>query len=95
MKGGLCSELLDWSAFRRPTMTRVLPETVFGTLKPIKGKYKVEKNKIIFLDKPYDNDFIPDTIYIFDDKIIMELDSLGKPIIKQANHFLIKRNELK
>lgn len=31
------------------------------------GNYKLIDNKIIFLDKHYDNDFIPDTVYIVKD----------------------------
>jgi len=34
----------------------------------IKGRYFIRKDSIFFLDKPYSNDFIPDTVIIDNDK---------------------------
>ena len=59
------------------------------------GKYKILNDKIIFLDKPYDNDFIPDTLTIFDDKIILRFDRNNKPITDFATYFEINQNRLK
>ena len=59
-----------------------------------KGEYKLDKNKIIFLDKPYDNDFIPDTITIIGDKLIMRHNSTGDPMTDFATYFLISQNNL-
>ncbi|MBC5773812.1 hypothetical protein H8S95_07035 [Pontibacter sp. KCTC 32443] len=58
------------------------------------GKYKVIDNKIIFLDKRYNNDFIPDTVTIVGDKIILEFEN-GEPNTDFASYFDIKKNELK
>ncbi len=35
------------------------------------GKYVRNRDQIIFLNRPYDNDFIPDTVYKVNDKIIL------------------------
>lgn len=37
---------------------------MFGYSEKIRGKYLIKKDSIIFLDKPYSNDFIPDTVII-------------------------------
>jgi hypothetical protein len=45
----------------------------------IKGKYYFKGDTIIFTKKPYNNDFIPDTILIDrkEEKILLQRDSLG------------------
>ncbi len=53
------------------------------------GQYELIGNKIIFLDKPYDNDFIPDTVYIIDDTIILRFDKTGEPVTQFATFFKI------
>ncbi len=58
------------------------------------GHYQLVKNKIIFLNKPYDNDFIPDTLTIINDKLVMEVDSSGNPILSYGNYFSIEQNKL-
>ncbi len=63
--------------------------------KVYKGNYQIVDNKIIFKDKRYDNDFIPDTVTIIGDKIIIRFDESGKPITDFATYFDIKRNEIK
>ena len=60
-----------------------------------KGNYNLVYNKIIFLDKPYDNNFIPDTVTIYNDKIILGFDKESKPITDFATYFDITQNELK
>jgi len=59
------------------------------------GNYKLIDNKIIFLDKHYDNDFIPDTVYIVKDKLILKFDKNGKPTTDFAQYFQIQTNMLK
>jgi hypothetical protein len=59
------------------------------------GKYNVVNNKIIFLDKHCDNNFIPDTVTIYNDKIILGFDKGNKPITDFATYFDITQNELK
>lgn len=58
------------------------------------GKYKIMDDKIIFLDKPYDNDFIPDTLTISGNKIILKFDKNHKPITDFATYFDITQNHL-
>ena len=59
-----------------------------------KGEYKLQGNKIIFHNKPYDNNFIPDTIVILDDKLILNFDEAGIPNTQFASYFEIKFNGL-
>ena len=59
------------------------------------GQYELIGNKIIFLDQPYDNDFIPDTVYIIDDKIILRFDKKGEPITSFATFFKIHSYKIK
>ena len=54
------------------------------------GKYVRSNNKIIFLSRPYDNDFIPDTVHIIDDKIILRTIN-GVPDTSFASYFRIQR----
>ncbi|NLR94643.1 hypothetical protein HGP29_25790 [Flammeovirga sp. SR4] len=65
-----------------------------GYSETIYGKYKIENDLIIFNPKPYDNDFIPDTLLI-DKKqnvIFMERDKNGdfKTEKEWLNHFKIE-----
>ena len=60
-----------------------------------KGRYKLINDKIIFLDKPYENDFIPDTVTIYKDKIFLRFDKNNKPISDFATYFKIDQNQLK
>jgi hypothetical protein len=60
-----------------------------------KGNYHIIDNKIIFEDKRYSNDFIPDTLTIIDDKIILRFDVNGKPVTDFATYFDIKKNKIK
>jgi hypothetical protein len=62
--------------------------------KVYKGNYQLIDDKIIFKNKRYDNDFIPDTVSIIGDKIIIRFDKNGKPITDFARYFDIKRNEI-
>lgn len=60
-----------------------------------KGNYHIVDNKIIFEDERYSNDFIPDTLTIIGDKIIVRFDKNGNPIKDFATYFDIKKNEIK
>ena len=54
------------------------------------GRYVRNDNKIIFLSRPYDNDFIPDTVNIINDKIILRIRN-GVPDTSFASYFQIQR----
>jgi hypothetical protein len=68
---------------------------MFGFTWKFKGKYKLDGNKIVFLSRPYDNDFIPDTVSIVDDKIILKFDKNGRPCTEQATFFQILKEPWK
>lgn len=59
------------------------------------GTYQIAGNKIIFKDKRYSNDLIPDTVRIIDNKIIVRFDQNGKPVTDFATFFEITKNEIK
>jgi hypothetical protein len=54
------------------------------------GKYVRNNNQIIFLSRPYDNDFIPDTVNIINDKIILRSVE-GVPDTSFASYFQIQQ----
>ena len=58
------------------------------------GDYKLKDNKIIFLSSPGKEGFIPDTIHIVNDKLIMRFDQKGKPSMSYADYFDIEKNSL-
>ena len=60
-----------------------------------KGRYKLLGEQIIFLDKPCDSGFVPDTVSIIRDKIILHFDNSGEPIVDFATYFDIKLNHFK
>ncbi|SFT86986.1 hypothetical protein SAMN04489724_2455 [Algoriphagus locisalis] len=66
----------------------------FGFSETYHGKYKIEKDLIIFSEKPYDNDFIPDTLLIdkSQNALFMEKDSNGDFRTEKnwLNHFEIE-----
>ena len=68
--------------------------TMFSN-KDFNGKYKLNSNKIIFLDKPYDNDFVPDTLSIINNKLILRFTDKGEPNTDFASFFSINLNKLK
>lgn len=73
---------------------KVWAHNPFGTTSKKNGKYRIEENKIIFLDKPYINDFIPDTVFIIDNKVIIEFKNDSIPNIDFARYFDIKTNRI-
>ena len=79
---------------RKNNTFEVSVATIFSN-QNFNGKYKIINDKIIFLDKPYDNDFIPDTLTIRNDKIILRFDKNNKPITDFATYFDITQNQLK
>ena len=70
---------------------------MFGFSQTFHGKYKIENDLIIFSEKPYDNDFIPDTLLIDKEQkaLFMEQDSKGNFRTKKEwlNHFEIEKTE--
>ena len=67
---------------------------IFGMSGTNFGKYKIDKNLIIFDKKPYDNDFLPDTLLIEKNQnaLFMEKDSKGNFRTEKnwLNHFEIE-----
>lgn len=80
---------------RQNNRFELLPETYLGSCKPFKGRYKMDGDKIIFLDRPYDNKFIGDTVYVINNKIVLRFDSQGQPDTTFANYFRIDKYENK
>ncbi|MFV0538369.1 MAG: hypothetical protein ACK5M3_13530 [Dysgonomonas sp.] len=71
---------------------------IFGFLgyqEVIKGKYYFKGDTIIFTKKPYDNNFLPDTILIDkeEDKILLQRDSLGNFNKKYEYYNIIKNGK--
>ena len=53
------------------------------------GKYIIQDDKLIFLKRPYDNAFIPDTLYFAADKIVFRYTETGEPDESFASYFTI------
>ncbi len=70
---------------------------MFGFSQTFHGKYKIENDFIIFSEKPYDNDFIPDTLLIDKEQnaLFIEKDSKGNFRTEKEwlNHFEIETSE--
>jgi hypothetical protein len=71
-----------------------LTVTTMFTQETFKGQYKLDDNKIVFLSKPYNNDFIPDTVSIIQNKIILKPDQQGQQNTDFANFLDIQYNTL-
>lgn len=71
---------------------------MFGFTEKISGKYKKNNDTIIFLDKPYSNDYIPDKVIVDkQDSAIYFKRNFNGEISKEktfVNYFRIDRNEL-
>jgi len=78
---------------RKNNTFEVSSATIFND-QNFKGKYKLLNDKIIFLDKPYDNNFIPDTVTINTNKIILRFDQDNQPVTDFATYFDITENHL-
>jgi len=93
LKATLIDDLSGIDLILREDHTFDLQSNSFiGTYEKFSGDYLLDSNKIIFLDRPYDNNFIPDTIYIYDDKIVLN-HVLAKPDTSFANYFNIRLNK--
>jgi hypothetical protein len=79
---------------RKDSSFQMISSTMFGE-NHYKGNYKLIKDRIIFLDKPYENNFIPDTLRIINDKIILRFENTGKPDTSFASYFSINLNKVK
>ncbi|WP_075590152.1 hypothetical protein [Labilibacter marinus] len=66
---------------------------IFGK-ESFNGTYEIEGNKLIFINRPYWNSFIHDTVTIIDNNIILDFDANGTPNMEFANYFEIEINEL-
>ena len=78
---------------RKNSTFEINSSTIFSNQR-FSGKYKLLNDKIIFLDKHYDNNFIPDTLTIVKDKIILKFDKDNKPITEFAMYFKVMKNKL-
>jgi len=71
---------------------------MFGFTEKISGKYKKNNDTIIFLDKPYSNDYIPDKVVVDrqDSAIYFKRNFNGEisRVKTFVNYFRIDRNEL-
>jgi len=71
---------------------------IFGYTEKISGRYKNQNDTIIFLNKPYSNNFIPDTVIIdrIDNAIYFNKNSEGEFIREKdfLNYFEINLNEI-
>lgn len=95
LKARLIDDLSGLSLTLREDKAFVLvPETWMGESEKFNGRYEIDGTRIIFLDEPYDNDFIPDTVEIYKDKIILNGD-INKPDTSFARYFEIQLNLLK
>jgi hypothetical protein len=56
------------------------------------GKYQMEGDKIHFLDPADEHNFIPQTVTIWQDKIILQFDKEGQPDLRFAQYFDIIDN---
>jgi signal transduction histidine kinase len=59
-----------------------------------KGNYKLIGNKIIFLDKHFSNEMMPDTLTIIGNKVIIHFNENGIPDTSFATYFGIERNKI-
>ncbi|MCB0823100.1 MAG: hypothetical protein KDC09_10410 [Bacteroidales bacterium] len=78
--------------FRSDETFEMISSTFMGHEESYSGNYKLEDDKIIFLDRPYDNDFVPDTLQILNDKLILNYYLNGEPDTSFGNFFQIIEN---
>jgi hypothetical protein len=95
LKARLIDDLSSINLILRENNRFEVNSSTLFTDETLSGNYQIIGNKIIFKDKHYSNDFIPDTVTIIDDKIILHFDSIGKPIIDFAKYFKIDKNIIK
>ena len=72
----------------------VTASTLF-TEEHFQGSYQINGSKIIFMNKRYVNDLIPDTVTIVGDKIFLKYDKEGNPVTEFASYFDVKNNNIK
>jgi c-di-AMP phosphodiesterase-like protein len=81
----------NWLILRANGEFEVIWQNPFGSDK-FEGKYVIKNDTLIFLDKPYDNDYVPRKLLIKTDRIIpIFTDSLSK----HQYFFKITKNEIK
>ena len=94
LKARLIDDLSSISlVLRKDNSFEIIPVTWMGAFEEFTGQYQIMGNKIIFLDEPYDNNFIPDTVDIYKDKIILNGD-ITEPDTSFARYFEIHLNLL-
>ncbi|MFT3934884.1 MAG: hypothetical protein QM726_14765 [Chitinophagaceae bacterium] len=79
---------------RKNNTFEVIPATIFSS-EVYSGKFKIINDKIVFLDKHYPNDFIPDTLTIIKDSLIFTTRFNDKPAMQPSPYFFtITKNKL-
>lgn len=58
------------------------------------GKYQFTGDTVIFLDPPYDNDFIPTKVVLHGNKLILRTMGDGKIDTSFASYFEVLKNEI-
>ena len=89
----LTDDLSNINLILRKNHTFEITSTTIFREKKFSGKYKIDGNKIIFLARPYDADFIPDTLTMYQDKLLLKFNE-GEPVLEYAPCFIIKQNRL-
>ena len=89
----LKDDLSNINLILRKNHTFEIRSTTIFSEKRFAGKYKIDNNKIIFLTRHYDSDFIPDTLTIYQKKLILKFNK-GEPVLDYATYFDIKQNRL-
>lgn len=62
------------------------------TAEEFSGRYELLGEKIIFLDKPFYNDFIPDTLTLWDKRIVRSYKEDGGPNMDSGECFVVTKN---
>ncbi len=65
---------------------------LYGT-ETFTGRYQIQGDKIHFLDPTYSRDYIPSTVTIWQNKIILEFDKEGQPNLNYGKYFDIINNK--
>lgn len=93
LKADLKDDLSNINLILRKNHTFEIKSTTIFRENKFSGNYKIYRNKIIFLARPYDADFLPDTLTMYQDKLLLKLNE-GEPVLEYAPCFKIKQNHL-
>jgi hypothetical protein len=94
LEAGLKDDLFGMRLYLRENGRFEMVALTLYSQESFKGKYKIEDDRIIFLDPPSDNDFIADTITIWQDKLVLAFDADGQPDLSFGRYFQIHKNTI-